>query len=73
VKKNITLSAEDDLIRKAREKAIREKKSLNTVFREWLARYVRQDASAERYEELMKKLSYARSGGKFSREEMNER
>ena len=73
MKKNITLSAEDDLIRKAREKAIREKKSLNTVFREWLARYVRQDASAERYEELMKKLSYARSGGKFSGQEMNER
>ena len=73
MKKNITLSAEEDLIRRAREKATQEKKSLNTVFREWLSRYVGREASTNRYEDLMKKLSYAKPGRRFSREEMNER
>jgi len=73
MKKNITLSAEELLIKKAREKAAREKKSLNTVFREWLARYVGQETSSSRYGDLMNRLSYARPGRKFSREEMNER
>jgi hypothetical protein len=73
VKKNITLSAEEELIRKARSKAAREKKSLNTVFREWLARYVGQEISSQRYLDLMDRVSYAKPGRKFSREEMNER
>jgi len=73
MKKNITLSAEDVLIRKAREKAASEKKSLNAVFREWLARYVGKENSTNLYGDLMKKLSYARPGRKFSRGEMNER
>jgi hypothetical protein len=73
MKKNITLSAEDDLIRRAREKATLEKKSLNTVFREWLSRYVGRESSTNRYEDLMKRLSYAIPGRRFSREEMNER
>jgi hypothetical protein len=73
MKKNITLSAEEVLIRKAREKAAREKKSLNAVFREWLDRYVGQETSSNRYGDLMNRLSYARPGRKFSREEMNER
>ena len=73
MKKNITLSAEEELIRKAREKAAREKKSLNVVFREWLARYVGLESSKSRYADLMNRLSYARPGRKFSREEMNAR
>lgn len=73
MKQNITLSAEDVLIRKAREKAAREKKSLNAVFREWLARYVGKENSTNLYGDLMNKLSYARPGRKFSRDEMNER
>jgi len=73
MKKNITLSAEEQLIIKAREKAAQEKKSLNAVFREWLARYVGKEISSSRYEDLMNKLSYARPGRKFSRDEMNER
>ncbi len=71
--KNITLSAEEALIARAREQAAREKRSLNLAFREWLQRYAAQERAAESYDELMKRLGYARAGRKFTREEMNER
>ena len=71
--KNITFNAEDSVIRKARERAMREKKSLNVVFREWLGRYIHQDAPSGNYQKLMKKISYASPGKKFSRSELNER
>ena len=38
--KNITFTAEEQLIAKAREKAKMDRKSLNVAFREWLTRYV---------------------------------
>jgi len=71
--RNITFSAEDQLIVKAREKAAREQRSLNDVFREWLARYVGRDEIGKRFDELMRSLSHVRAGRKFTREEMNER
>ena len=37
---NITLSAEADMITSARTKASLENKSLNEVFRQWLAQYI---------------------------------
>lgn len=71
--KNITLSAEEMLIRKAREKARQEHMTLNAMFRQWLTRYVRQDKAPADYAELMKRLSYAKPGRSFSRDELNER
>ena len=71
--KNITLSGDETLIQKAREKARRENTNLNTVFREWLARYVGQDGERKEYRSLMKRLSYVKSGRRLSREEMNAR
>jgi hypothetical protein len=71
--KNITLSAEERLIRSAREKARREKTTLNALFRQWLARYTDSDRGTRNYEELMERISYARPGRKFSRDELNER
>jgi hypothetical protein len=71
--KNITLSADEQLIRSAREKAGKEHTSLNALFRQWLARYAEKGSSKQSYEELMKRLSYAHPGKKFTREEMNER
>jgi len=71
--KNITLSADEQLIRKARDKAAREERTLNEIFREWLAQYVGRDDIGKRYDELMSRLSYVRAGRKFTREEMNER
>lgn len=71
--KNITLSADEFLIEKARQKAKKERKSLNVVFREWLSRYAGRTDVAQDYLKMMKKLGYARSGHKFTRDEMNER
>jgi len=71
--KNITFSADDALIRKAREKAQREKTTLNETFRVWLKQYVNAEGRSRNFDDLMNSLSYARPGRKFSREEMNER
>ena len=71
--RNITLSAEESLIRKARERAAQEHKSLNSAFREWITRYAVGGNRASEYRSLMKKLSHIQSGRKFSRDEMNER
>ena len=71
--KNITFTADEKMIHLARERAAREKKPLNQVFRDWLKSYAGRDTSAKGYEGLMENLSYARPGKSFSREEMNER
>ncbi|HEY5042824.1 MAG TPA: hypothetical protein VIK53_12565 [Verrucomicrobiae bacterium] len=71
--KNITLSAEDRLLAKARLRAQQEKTNLNAIFRGWLERYTAKDGAGERYDRLMKRLSHVSAGRKFTREEMNER
>lgn len=71
--KNITLNADEQLIRSAREKAGKEHTSLNALFRQWLARYTEKEQPKLAYEELMKRLAYASSGKTFTRDEMNER
>ena len=71
--KNITLSADKQLIQLAREKAAKENSSLNAQFRAWLERYVSTDRKLIDYDSLMEQLAYAKPGKKFSRDEMNER
>lgn len=71
--KNITLSADAHMLERARERARSEKRTLNAVFREWINRYISQEAGSRSYAQLMKSLSYANAGRKFSREEMNAR
>lgn len=71
--KNITLSAEEKLIQKARQQAANEHTTVNALFRKWLERYSGNFTSPVEYDEIMNRLSYAKSGGKFSRDEMNER
>ena len=71
--KNITLSADDQLIEQARQVARSQHKTLNQVFREWLQSYARPNNALEEYEALRKRLGYVRAGRKFTREEMNER
>ncbi len=71
--KNVTLSGEDWLILRAREKAIREKTTLNALFRQWLARYTGQDSAASEYRVLMDRLSHVQAGRSFTRDELNER
>ncbi len=71
--KNITLSAEEHLIRRSRKKAQNENTTLNALFRQWLSRYTMQNQGAAEYAELMKRLSYVEAGRTFNRDELNER
>jgi len=71
--KNITLSAEESLIRRARQRASEERKSLNELFRKWIAQYVGVDQGSDRYHRLMTHLAHVKPGRTFSRDEMNER
>jgi hypothetical protein len=71
--KNITLSAEEDLIERSRTRARRENTTLNAVFRQWLKHYAGRESASAEYKDIMERLSYAHASGPYSREEMNER
>ena len=72
--KNITLSADENLIEAARRRATAEQTTLNAKFRLWLADYVGRERQAERAMEVMRELrGKLRVGRKFTRDEMNER
>lgn len=73
MQKNITFSAEKELIRKARLKAQKEHSTLNQQFRNWLRKYVTVDSSSQSYKSIIEKYNYANSGRSFSRDELNER
>lgn len=71
--KNITLSADADLIEQARAVARARHKTLNAAFREWLQQYAAESGSAQEVDSLMKRLRHIRAGRHFTRAEMNER
>ena len=71
--KNITLSAEEEIIRRAREKAQREQTTLNARFRSWLEQYVMAGYKSNDYETFMKTCAYASPGKSFTRDATNER
>jgi hypothetical protein len=71
--KNITFSADEDLIEQARTIARAQKKTLNTAFREWLLQFTQRTGNAQEFDSLMKRLRHVRSGRRFTRDEMNER
>ena len=71
--KNVTLSADEDLIEKARLIARAQRRTLNTAFREWLAEFTASQGDAESYDAAMKNLRNVDSGGHFTRDELNER
>ena len=74
--RNITLSAADALIDRAREKARLQGLSLNDEFRKWLAGYVEEPNGQDavmRFRAAMQALSHVDAGRAFSRDEMNER
>jgi GrpB-like predicted nucleotidyltransferase (UPF0157 family) len=72
--KNITLSAEEDVIERARAAAQAQKKTLNYMFREWLEQVGSTPMAAQNYEAVKKSLKHISTGGKkFTRDEMNER
>ena len=71
--RNITFSADETVIDRAREVARSEHKTLNDAFREWLTQYGSRSVTAEEIAELYRSLRYVRAGKKFTRDEMNER
>ncbi len=71
--KNITLSADESLIEQARLVARAQHKTLNAAFREWLEQYAAQGGGGAAVDALMRRLRHVRSGGPYTRDEMNER
>lgn len=71
--KNITLSADEELIEQARLVAKAQRRTLNAAFREWLERFTREAGNAQEFDALMKRLKHVKAGRRFSRDEMNER
>ena len=74
--RNITLSAAEQLIDQARDKARAQGVTLNDEFRKWLASYVQASdgqAAVSRVRAVMQELPDADAGRSFTREEMNER
>ena len=72
--KNITLSADESLIERARQVAREQKRTLNDAFREWLMQFTRQSGSVEEANALIDELrKTVRSNGPYTRDEMNER
>ncbi len=47
MRKNVTLTAEESLIERAREKARRHRTTLNALFRDWLARYAARERDGD--------------------------
>jgi len=71
--KNVTLSADEELIEQARLVARSQHKTLNAVFREWLAQFAAQSGSEQELDSLIKRLRHVKAGRHFTRDEMNER
>jgi predicted transcriptional regulator len=71
--KNITLSADEDLIERARSIARQQRRTLNEAFREWLAQFTESAGDAQGFDALMQRLQHVDAGRRFSREELNER
>lgn len=73
--KNITLSADEELIAAARRRAVSEHTTLNEQFRLWLEAYARCREQADNAMATIAALQQRinTGGRKFSREEMNER
>ncbi len=71
--KNITLSADEDLIESARQEARDRRTTLNAMFREWLEVFAKRDQRRKEVQKLLKRMDDFDSGGPFTRDELNER
>ena len=71
--KNITLSADENLIEQAREVARAQHTTLNAAFREWLEQYSGRARWLQEYDALMERLKHIKADRKYTRDELNER
>lgn len=70
--RNITLSADSELIELARKKAHAAKTTLNEEFRNWLRQFTKTSRAKGWYKDFMGRFSKIDSGRKFKREEFYE-
>jgi hypothetical protein len=63
----------ENLIEKARIKAIGLNRSLNDLFIEWLKVFSSDTHTSLNYKKYLSKYSHIKMGKKYTREEMNER
>ena len=68
--KNVTLSADEDLIEKARAIARAQRRTLNAAFREWLIHFTASEGDAQSYRALMKHMRHVDAGGHYTRDEL---
>lgn len=74
--KNITFSAKEEAIDKARKAAAKQHRTLNELFREWLENISHETGDEEvsdRLYALWKTSNYLCVGKKLSRDDLNER
>jgi hypothetical protein len=71
--KNITLSADENLIEQARKAAADQHTTLNAAFREWLEQYSGRARWLQEYDALMERLKHIKADRKYTRDELNER
>jgi hypothetical protein len=71
--RNITLSADEELIDRARLVARERHTTLNEAFREWLKQFASNKSDVEAFDSLMKRLKHVNAGRHFTRDELNER
>jgi predicted transcriptional regulator len=72
--RDITLSADEDLLERARRRAESEHRTLNNLFRQRLARYVDEPrVTTESIRQAVAAAAHFRVGHSLTREERNER
>ena len=71
--KNITLTADEHLIERARSIARAQRTTLNEAFRQWLTQFTASTGDARSFDSLMQGLGHIDAGRHYSRDEMNER
>jgi Post-segregation antitoxin CcdA len=72
--KKITISADEELVKRARSTAKSMGKTLEEAILDWLEGYAQKKVSAREYDALMKRLRRTvRFAGSYTRDEMNER
>ncbi len=72
--RNLTLSADPELIDRARRKAESRKTTLNNEFRIWLAKYSDENnPTLNDIEKLLDQMAYFEAGPRPSRDQLNER
>jgi hypothetical protein len=71
--RNITFSADEALIEKARILAQANGSTLNAEFRKWLQQYTSAKTRLEDFDLLMRNMRQVNAGGRSSRDELNQR